>query len=68
MADLDTAHHVGDDPVGSIEFRRHRVVGDLPDSLIHALLGERRGADGSMHSRRTAVPEREQQPPDVDLG
>ena len=68
MADLDTAHRVGDDPVRGIEFRRHRVAGNLPDSLIHALLNERRGADGSMRSRRTAVPEREQQPPDVGLG
>jgi hypothetical protein len=44
------------------------VAGDPPGGFLHAFLGERSGADGSVHSGRTAVPEREQQQPDVSLG
>ena len=68
MADLDSPHGVSHDPGGGSEFRYHYVAGDLPGSFLHALLGERSGADSSVHSGRTAVPEREQEPPDVGLG
>ena len=55
-------------PAAAVEFRRHYVAGDPPGSFLHALVGERGGADSSVHSGGTAVPECEQEPPDVGLG
>lgn len=43
------------------------MAGNPPGSFLHALLGERSGADSSVHSGRAAVPEREQELPDVGL-
>ena len=68
MADLDSPYRVSHDPGGGIEFRCHYVAGDPPGSFLGAVVGERGGADSSVHSGRTAVPEREQEPPDVGLG
>ena len=67
VADLDSAYRVGDGPGGG-ELRRHCGAGDPPGSFLRALVGERSGAESSVHSGRTAVPEREQEPPDVGLG
>jgi hypothetical protein len=68
VADLNPAHRVGDGPGGGIEFRRHCLAGDPAGSFGRALAGEGGGADGGVHPGRAAVPEREQQPPDVGLG
>ena len=68
MADLDSPYRVSQDPGGGSEFRCHYVAGDPPGSFLHALVGERSSADSTAHSGRAAVPEREQEPPDVGLG
>lgn len=68
MTDLDSPYRVGHDPGGGSEFPCHYVASDVPGSFLHALVGERSGADSSMDSGRAAVPEREQEPPYVGLG
>ncbi len=68
MTDLDSPYRVSHDPGGGNEFRCHYVPDDPPGSFLLALVGERSGTDSSVHSGRTAVPEREQEPPDVGLG
>jgi hypothetical protein len=68
VTDLDSPYRVGHDPGGGSEFPRRYMASDVPDSFLHALVGERSGADSSMRSGRAAVPEREQEPPDVGLG
>ena len=68
MADLDSPYRVSHDPGAGSEFRCHYVASDQPGSFLQALLGERSGADSDVHSGGTAVPEREQEPPDLGLG